>query len=501
MHLHLDCQFGIAGDMLLASLIDAGADQEAIRGVLAAIPLKDFELTCRRATRGGVAAMLADVEDLSDADAGEGHSHHGHGHGHDHDHDHGHSHEHGHDHEHKHDHDHDRQHSHDHEQHRHRHAHKRGRAGARKGGPHRHLADLLALLESEAVPPRAKERAARVFRILAEAEAAVHGLPVDRVHFHEISGIDTAVDVIGSCVALELLAVDSISASPPAVGSGMVVCDHGIFPVPAPATLEILKSRNVPWRPGGEGERATPTGIALLTGLADSFGAAPEMTVVRIGYGAGHREFADVPNLLRAIVGKPGLPGAADSRSKTVVTPAERETGGELMRLPEESPFLPAEMSRLLPDQPAPEDDRVVEFRFAVDDMTAEAIGFLCEKCLADGALEAYAVPAVMKKGRPGNEITVLARPDQAAVVAEAIWLNSTTFGMRVGERSRLILARDFRTVQVLGQKVRIKLGWRGGKVVRRQPEYEDCRAAALATGEPLERIFALAARAAEGEP
>ncbi len=491
MHLHLDCQFGIAGDMLLASLIDAGADREAILGVLSAIPLKDFELSCRRTTRGGVAAMLADVKDLSGAGRGKKARAHKHAHGHSHDH--GHPRDHDDQHHHGHDHDPGHDHGHGHDDHSHDH----DRAHAPEGGPHRHLADLLGLLDAGAITPRVKERAARVFRIVAEAEAAVHGVPVDQVHFHEISGIDTAVDVIGSCVALDLLGVDSVSASPPAVGSGMIVCEHGIFPVPAPATLEILKSRNVPWRPGGEGERATPTGVALLAGLADSFGAAPEMTVARIGYGAGHREYADAPNLLRAIVGKPSLPGATGSQTRTIIAPAEREPTGELARLPEDSPLLPAGVARLLPGQTAPEGDRVVEFRFSVDDMTPEAVGYLCERCLASGAVEAYAVPAVMKKGRPGHEMTVLARPDQAALVADAIWRDSTTFGMRVGERSRLTLARDFRTVQVLGQKVRVKLGWRGGELIRRQPEYEDCRAAALATGEPLEKIFALAVRMA----
>ncbi|MDR1744695.1 MAG: nickel pincer cofactor biosynthesis protein LarC [Planctomycetota bacterium] len=476
MHMHLDCQFGMAGDMLLAALVDAGAEvRKKISDTLRSLPLDGFELSCERTTRGGVAAMLADVLDTTGVKRTGRHTH---DHSHDpHDHkSHHHEHEHGHDHDHKHE---------------HKHEYARG--------PHRHLGDLLKLLQSDALAPRAKERAEKVFRIIAEAEAAVHGQPVDKVHFHEISGIDTAVDVIGSCIALELLDVDSISASPVAVGSGMLLCEHGVFPIPAPATLEILKSRTIPWRGGGDGERATPTGVALLAGLADSFGDSPEITVTRIGYGAGHREFADAPNLLRAIIGKPGrVEAAGHSEGKTVIIEAEPEVSGEIVHLLPDGVLLPASVAAMLPGEAKTDGDRVVEFRFVVDDMTAEALGYLCERCLAAGAVEAYALPAVMKKGRPGHEMTVLAPPDAAGVVSDVLWRESTTFGMRIGERSRLTLSRDMRTVTVLGHEVRIKMGWRGGSVIRRRPEYENCRAVALATGRSLEEVFALAATAAE---
>ena len=514
MHLHIDCQFGVAGDMLLASLVDAGADRDAIVKTLEAIPLENFRLECKRTTRGGIAAMLADVTDLSGNDSSAhggccgGHKHdhgHEHEHGDDHDYEHGHCQcgdhgdAHSHDHEHGHSHDHGHGHTHDHD-HKHACCGDKGHSHA-SGGPHRHLSDLLSLLDSDDIAPRVKQRAAKVFRIMAEAEATVHGETVDTVHFHEISGIDTAVDVIGACLALEMLDIDSISASPPTVGSGMLMCEHGIFPVPAPATLEILKSNNIPWRSGGEGERATPTGIALLAGLVENYGDSPEITVTRIGYGAGHREFADSPNMLRAIIGKPGssapeTPSERPGGGKTIFAEAETEVSGEMIRVPMESALLPAEIAAMLPDDVVSDGDRVVEFRFVVDDMTPEAVAFLCERCLAHGALEAYAVPATMKKGRAGHEVTVLAQPDFAPVVADVLWRESTTFGMRIGERSRLVLARDSGQVSVLGHKIRVKIGWRGGKVIRRQPEYEDCRACALATGRSLIDVFALAERA-----
>ncbi len=492
MHLHLNCQFGIAGDMLLASLIDAGADMEAIRSALEEIPLPGFELECKRTFRNGVAAMLADVYDRTNDEPHHHHHHDDHEH-----HDHGH-HEHGHQHDHDHEHEHGHHHHHHDEEHKHKHEHH---GHGHQHGPHRKLADLLALLEADCIAPRVKERAAKVFRILAEAEATVHGRPVEEVHFHEVSGIDTAVDVIGSCIALELLDVQSVSASPPAVGSGMVMCEHGIFPVPAPATLEILKTRNIPWRPGGEGERATPTGVALLAGLADAFGDSPALTVTRIGYGAGHKEFPDVPNLLRAIIGKPGT-GKSQRRSTTIIAQQEEENtpeapmGSEMVTLSNKS-YLPAEVAAMLPDTPAKGGDRVLEFRFAVDDMTPESLAFLCEQCLAAGAAEAYAVAAVMKKGRSGHEVTVLAQPELAGGVVDVIWENSTTFGLRLSERSRLVLARDVRSVTVQGQRIRIKLGWRDGRIIRRKPEYEDCRAASLATGKSLAEITRAAANAA----
>ena len=453
MHLHIDCSFGASGDMLLAALADAGADIPAVRQILEQLPLGHFLIESAKVFRGGVAALNLKVGDLSqkkERSPGSGH-------------DHGRDHERGHEHGHEH------------------------RDGKGCGGPHRHLADLLRLLDPAILPKRACIRAERVFRIMAEAEAAVHSQPVERVHFHEISGVDTAVDVIGVCVAMEMLDADSVSASIPAAGSGMIMCEHGIFPVPAPATLEILKSHDIPWRQGGDGERMTPTGAALLAGLVDAFGTAPEITVIRIGYGAGNRDYADSPNLLRVIIGKPTSAGSPAG--------AGTEPAGPEMPLVKELLFPPAGKER--PDGAKAVPDRVVEFRFVVDDMTPEAVAYLQEACLAAGAVEAYSVAAAMKKGRLGHELTVLSPNSRAAEVAEAIWRNSLTFGLRLRESSRLTLARELRTVKVEGQPVRIKIGWLGNEIIRRQPEYEDCRAAALATGKPLADIFRLAERTA----
>lgn len=480
MHLHIDCSFGVSGDMLLAALADSGAEIAAIQKALEELSLEDFSITSEKTLRGGLAALHIDVKDDSQCSCGcHGHHHHDHdpNHSHDHHHEHGH---HGYDHHHDH--------SHDHGHHEH-HEHK-------KSGAHRHLDDLLRLLDPEVLSERVRARAERIFRIIAEAEATVHSVPIDRMHFHEISGIDTAVDVIGTCIALEMLNIDSISASVPAAGTGMIICEHGLLPVPAPATLEILKSRNIPWRAEGDGERMTPTGAALLAGLVDSFGSSPELTVTRIGYGAGTKDFTDAPNLLRVIIGKP----AKESRSTKVYSPdlPDDTSVAPDMPLDKQILFPPAvggdseylEVAKTLPE-------RIVEFRLLVDDMTPENVAFLQELCLANGALEAYALAATMKKGRLGHEITVLSPTDLAAKIADLLWQNSSTFGIRIRETSRLTLPREFKTVTIDGHKVRIKIGWFGDKIIRRQPEYEDCRAASLATGKPLTEIFRLAAQAA----
>ncbi|MDR1612084.1 MAG: nickel pincer cofactor biosynthesis protein LarC [Planctomycetota bacterium] len=454
MHLHIDCTLGMSGDMFLAALIDAGADLDAVLRGLERLPLEGFSITGKKTPRNGIAALSINVEDLTEAESADRA-----GHGRDGD--------------------------------------DPGQGRAREpepgtGGPHRHLKDMLALLNPEVLSPRARDRAERVLSILAEAEAVVHATPVEKVHFHEISGIDTAVDVIGSCIALDLLDADSVSASAPGTGSGMIMCAHGLLPVPAPATLEILKSRNIPWRSGGDGERLTPTGAALLAGVAETFGGAPELNVMRIGYGGGKNDFADAPNLVRVIVGKPTAGGGSlDAGTEG----GDAGTAG--MPLAVNAALPPAERKPPLPDLADAHRELVVEFRAVIDDMTPEAVAFLQEACLAAGAVEAYSLPATMKKGRLGHEITVIAHAGRAGKVLDVMWRQSSTFGIRLREISRIVLAREIRAVEVDGRRIRVKLGMLGDEIIRRQPEYEDCRAAALATGKSLREIFGLADAAA----
>jgi uncharacterized protein (TIGR00299 family) protein len=433
-HVHWDGTAGAAGDMLLASLIDAGADAEAIQHTLKQLPLGEWGFSIQKTAISGISSTLIDVEDPNEEAAHE------HSHPHEHDHEHGESHEHEHSHEHGH--------SHEHE---HGHAHSGG-----KSKPHRHLSELLSLAYHEAIPKRAGERAAKVFNALAEAEGKIHGVPPDKVHFHELSGIDTTIDVLGTCLALEQFNAETVTASVPYAGTGTIKCAHGILPVPPPAVAEILRLRGRSYIAEGEGERLTPTGAALLSLLTDSFSDAPKgFAAEKIGYGAGHRPAKDRPNVVRVQVGeirKNGRSGAARDEA-TVIT-------------------------------------------CSLDDMTGEGAGYLSERLFAAGALEVYWTPIVMKKSRPGIELTLLVSHADSAkesAVERTLWLESSAFGFRRRIEERSILERCFEEKEVAGQTVRVKIGRLGNEVIRRQPEYEDCKAAALASGLPLSEIFRLA--------
>jgi len=453
-HVHWDGSAGAAGDMLFASLIDAGANIDNIRETLKKLPLGDWKLSSKKTLASGISSTQIDVEDLAEE---EGHSH-SHGHSHDdehpHEHDHSDSHEHSHDAEHSHGHAHT--HSHDHSngaRHLHTHSHDK-----HKKRSHRHLSDLLELTCHAAIPARAGKRAAKIFQALAEAEAKVHGTSPDKVHFHEISGIDTAIDVIGTCLALEYLNAETITASVPYAGTGTIKCAHGILPVPPPAVAEILRTYNRSYIAEGEGERLTPTGAAILAVLTDSFSTMPTgFAIESIGYGAGHRPAKDRPNVVRVQVGK--------------ITSESRENIGALQ-------------------------DEVMVITCSIDDMAGESCGYLAERLFAAGALEVYWTPIVMKKSRPAVELTVLVSHSDSGKEAEVqkmLWLESSIFGFRKRVESRSILERYFLEKQVAGQPIRIKIGKLNGKIIRCQPEYEDCKKAALASGLPLSEIFRLA--------
>lgn len=439
MHLHFDPSSGAAGDMIVAACLDLGVSFDDLQTRLAALGVEGYHLSAERVQRSGMAATRFVVTDLADAKS-PGHDHadsHSHDHGHHHHephHNHGHSRHHGHDHAHEHPHDHGPSHGH-------------GHAHDHQHGPHRHLKDLLDIVETADLPPVVAERSAAAFRLLAEAEGEVHGKSPDAVHFHEVSGVDTLVDVVGACLALEMLGVTSVSCSPLTVGSGVIPCAHGTLPAPAPATVAILQKRGAPFRQADvQAELLTPTGAALLATLVDSFGACPAMRCDRIGYGAGSREIPGRPNVLRALLGT-----VADSGYQT---------------------------------------DAVVEMRTVVDDMTAEAVSVCLEECFRAGALDAYAVPATMKKSRAGLELTVLSAPASADAVRNAFFRHSSTFGLREQSIQRNILSREKVTVHVQGQPIRLKIGRIGGEIIRTQPEFDDARAAAEVLDLPLIRVM-----------
>lgn len=294
-------------------------------------------------------------------------------------------------------------------------------------------------IERASLPDRARRHALAIFERLAAAEARVHGTSPEEVHFHEVGAVDSIVDVVGVAVALDWLGIDEIRASPPPLGSGMVQTQHGPMPVPAPATLELLAGREV--RPSGPGERTTPTGAAILA--ATSVPGLPGSFVPRrIGYGIGHRDFDDAPNVLRACLGF-------------------RERGGEALYLVETQ----------------------------IDDAAPQVVAHAIEACLQAGALDAWAAPIVMKKGRPGHLLAALAPASLRDRMIETIVRETPTLGVRYHAVDRLALERRFEEVETAFGTVPVKVASLGGEVLGAAPEWEVCRALAAAAGVPARKV------------
>ena len=329
----------------------------------------------------------------------------------------------------------------------------------------RHLPEIAALLEASAVPAAIKRRAGAIFRRLGEVEAAIHGSSRDRVHLHELGGIDTIVDVVGVLTGFQLLGVERVVCSPLPLARGFVDSAHGRLPLPAPATVALLQGVPVTGAEV-EGELVTPTGAALVTELAARFGALPAMTLRAAGYGAGRAQRA-IPNVVRLLVGEAagaGGDGAADGG----------EEGGA-----------------------APEPLFVVETN--IDDMNPEWYDYVTARLFAAGALEVFTQPAAMKKNRPATLLSVLCRPAQRASVRRLLFRETTTIGVREHLVQRYALARETRLVTTSHGEIRVKMVRGAGPEPRWAPEYDDCRRAAEATGAPLQAVYQAAAQAAAG--
>jgi len=315
--------------------------------------------------------------------------------------------------------------------------------------PHRHLKHIVEILDGSKLSASVIDKAKRIFTRLAEAEAKVHGTSIEKVHFHEVGAVDAILDVTGAVIALESLGVDRIVVSPIPVGSGTVTCDHGIMPVPAPATAELL--RGVPIAPTEEtGELTTPTGAAILTTLADAFGPMPDMRIERIGYGAGTRDGRTRPNVLRVMVGSAAAAG---------------------------------------------ETDEVAVLETNLDDATPEVIAHAMDRLLEAGALDVYALPIQMKKGRGGTMLCVLCDTARAGEFESLLFVETPTFGVRRTTMRRAKLGRRLETVETEYGTIRIKVGTREG-VTTSAPEFEDCRAAAQAHHVALRTVMTAAQHA-----
>jgi len=323
--------------------------------------------------------------------------------------------------------------------------------------PGRKLRDIEALVGASTLSAGVKEKAVKVFNRLAEAEGKLHDMPAGQVHFHEVGAVDSILDIVGTCVGLELLGIERLTCSPVNVGSGSVQAAHGSLPVPAPAALELLKDVPI-FSSGVEGELVTPTGAALITTLAAGFGHIPAMTVERIGYGAGAREIPGQPNLARLLLGESAEPVTA---------------------------------------QPGPPGDEVVSVIEAnLDDMSPQLFGFFIDQALAAGALDVTCTPIQMKKDRPGILVSVLCTPEKSDALAQMLFEQTTTIGVRIYEARRKVLDREFVSVQTPYGAVKVKVARREGKVLNIAPEYEDCQRVATEKKVPLKQVM-MAAQAA----
>ena len=450
---YLECFSGISGDMLLGALVDAGVSLDGLAETAAALGV-GARLDARKVMRGGLTATKVDVLTEESAEQGTGnreqgtvqaHEQHQHEHTHEPAHEHGHG-EHAHQHEHQHD-----EHAHDHD-HEHTHA------------PHRSLSAILEIIARAAIPEAVKARASRAFQMLGEAEAAIHSIPIDKVHFHEVGAVDTIVDLVCAAAGVETLGVERWMASPLNVGSGTVKCAHGMLPVPAPATLALLGDAPV-YSAGAPMERVTPTGAAVLRMLDVRYGTLPAMRVKARGYGAGGHDTPGEPNLLRLLVGE---------ESESAFRAAGSESGAE----------------------------PIAVIETVIDDSTPQLLAYVSEMLLGAGAWDVFSTLVQMKKGRTGTQLTVLAKPELGAALEEIILRETTTIGLRWRLENKVALVREIVEVSTRWGKVHVKVArWPSGKVANASPEYEDCRAIAQQHMVPLKDVMQVALRSyASGE-
>ncbi len=414
---YLDCFSGISGDMFLGALVDIGVSPKWLEDAVAALNL-GARLEISRVARGGIAATKIDVFSHGERDLPrevlweqQGHSH-----------------------------------SHEHEHHGHIPIHS-------THGQGRGLNEIRRIIQEAAISAIAKATAIRVFEALGEAEAEIHSTAIESVHFHEVGAVDAMVDIVCAAVGAEALGVDEWVCSPLNVGGGTVKCAHGTLPVPAPATLKLLRDAPV-YSSGPQVELVTPTGAAIVKTLVTHFGSFPAMKIEKTVYGAGTRDFAEHPNVLRLTIGE-----AVESPR----THASRET--------------------------------ITVLEASLDDLSPQVLAYAAEKLLADGALDVFSIPVQMKKGRPGALLTVLCKAEDAERLTKLIFTETTTLGVRRREEQRQTLARRWETVQTTWGDVRMKIASMNGSISNYAPEYEDCRALAEAHHVPLKLVIEEAMR------
>jgi pyridinium-3,5-bisthiocarboxylic acid mononucleotide nickel chelatase len=321
---------------------------------------------------------------------------------------------------------------------------------------HRPLIAILQILRDSKLASPVRERASAIFRRLGEAEARVHDVPVEKIHFHEVGAVDAIVDIVGACIGFHMLGIEKFACSPLNVGGGTVKMAHGVLPVPAPATANLLQGKPT-YSSGVQRELVTPTGAAIVAILCDSFGPQPPMSVSAIGYGAGAADLEGQPNVLRMMIG--------EATEKTVLG----------------------------------YDEEITVIEANLDDMNPQIYGYFQEKALASGALDVFTTPVQMKKNRPGTLLTVLCQPADAQTLMTLIFAETTTFGVRTHAAQRRVLPREFVKVNTSYGEVRIKLSRVNGRILHVAPEYDDCRKLAEEKNVPLQRVINEALLSYEG--
>ncbi len=312
---------------------------------------------------------------------------------------------------------------------------------------HRSLSTILEILGKSQLAPLVRERAANIFTKLGEAEAHVHDVPLEKIHFHEVGAVDAIVDIVGACIGFHALGIERFACSPLNVGGGTVKMAHGVLPVPAPATANLLQGKPT-YSSGVQRELVTPTGAAIVATLCDSFGPQPAMTVSAIGYGAGTADLEGQPNVVRIMIG--------EAAEKTV----------------------------------AGFDEEIAVIEANLDDMNPQIYGYFLEKALAASALDVYTTPVQMKKNRPGTLLTVLCKPQDANALMSLIFAETTTFGVRTYRAQRRTLPREWVNVTTSFGDVRLKISRVNGRILHVAPEFEDCRKLALEKNVPLQRVI-----------
>lgn len=479
--LWLDCQSGIAGDMLVAALLDLAEDPEvaerAVRAALGSLPVDGFSIEVGRVSRVGISCLDFDVvldgahenhdHDMEYLHGADGHRH-------------GHGRSRGHDRGHDHDPAHDPAYAHD-PAHVHECGHPHGRSHV-----HRNLADILALIDGAAMAPAARAFARRAFGILAEAEAEAHGVPVDQVHFHEVGAVDSIADMLAAAVLVDLLGIEHAVVPVLVEGSGTVRCQHGVMPVPVPATLGICRAHGLPLAPCDvQGELVTPTGAALVAALSPSFELPARYTVSRMGLGAGKRAYTR-PSILRAML-IDELPDAGRTAAgrvdRAVADSTDRHHGRRRPHLSSET-NPPVSVCKLECD---------------LDDMTGEQMAHAAERLRDAGAREVHWAPIFAKKGRPAYELRVLCAPDEAERIGETMLLETSALGVRRCVMERAVLPRRLEVRETAYGPITVKCATLPDGSERVTPEYEDCAAAARRTGAPLATVMD-AARLGSGD-